>query len=158
VSIGASPARIVAAFFDPEALRVWWQVTRAVTTPRTLGVFAVEWEPTTGRDEILGPLGGVFRGTVLEHRAADGTFFLGDCYWLPPEGDPIGPMALEVTCAPEGATTRLRVSQTGCDRGTRWTRYYAVITPGWKSSLQALKQYLEGKPGAPAAGPAASRG
>ena len=46
-----------------------------------------------------GRLGGVFRGTVMQFEAGRG-FFLADVYWLPPDGDPIGPMALEVTCAP----------------------------------------------------------
>ena len=55
------------AFFDPHALAVWWQAARSVTTPRPLGVYAIEWEPSLEPDEILGRLGGVFHGTVMEY-------------------------------------------------------------------------------------------
>ena len=144
--IGASPALIMGAFFDPQALQVWWQACRTVTTPKALGVYAIEWEPTNFRDEVLGRLGGVFHGTVLEYRAAEGSFFIADAYWLPPEGDPIGPMSLEVSCTVEGTSTRLRVAQNGHEQSVRWNRYYAVITPGWRSSLRALKRYIEEGP------------
>jgi hypothetical protein len=120
--ISAPAAHVLTAFFTPSALQVWWQTVKAITTPRTLGVYAVEWEPTAFRDEILGPLGGVFHGTVLEYRARDHAFFLADCYWLPPEGEPIGPMALDVSCTIEGVETRLSVSQTGHDKSLRWER------------------------------------
>jgi uncharacterized protein YndB with AHSA1/START domain len=142
LQIAASPARVLAAFFDPIALALWWQAVRSVTTPRPLGVYAIEWEPTPFRDEVLGPLGGVFHGTVIDYHAGL-EFVLGDAFWLPPEGDPIGPMALDVTCTAEGRSTRLHVAQRGIGEGDRWRRYYSVITPGWRSSLRALKTYLE---------------
>ena len=66
--IKAPPAAVLDAFFDAEAMAIWWQVSRAVCTPRPLGSYAVEWEPTDWRDEILGRLGGAFHGTVMEFR------------------------------------------------------------------------------------------
>ena len=122
-------ALVLKAFFDPAALGAWWQVVRSVTTPRALGPYTLEWRPTDFRDEILGRLGGVFRGTVMQFQPSEG-FFVADGFWLPPDGDPIGPMALEVTCTAVGqnrsAATRLRVTQTGCDDSVRWQRYYEV--------------------------------
>ena len=47
----APPAAILDAFFDADALRAWWQVSRSVCTPRPLGSFALEWESTRSRDE-----------------------------------------------------------------------------------------------------------
>lgn len=140
--IAADPVRVLAAFFDPDALGTWWQTIRSVTIPRPLGAYAVEWKATPFRDEVLGPLGGVFHGTVMEYRAGR-EFFVAEAYWLPPSGDPLGPMALEVTCRREGAGTRLQIRQSGADDGVRWQRYYAIITSGWQTSLQALKRYLE---------------
>src|SRR4051812_34018806 len=90
VLVEAPADRVLTAFFDPAALVAWWQVVRSVTTPRALGAYAVEWRPTDFRDEILGRLGGVFRGTVM-HFDPEGGFFLADGFWLPPDGDPIGP-------------------------------------------------------------------
>src|SRR5437868_15182950 len=90
---------VLRAFFDAAALQAWWQVSRSVTTPRVLGPYAVEWAPADFRDEIVGRLGGVFRGTVMQFESSTG-FFVADAYWLPPDGEPIGPMALDVRCVP----------------------------------------------------------
>jgi uncharacterized protein YndB with AHSA1/START domain len=145
VAIEAPAARVFSAFFDADALGTWWQVLRAVTTPRALGPYAIEWRPTDFRDEVLGRLGGVFRGTVMHVDAGRG-FFVADAYWLPPEGDPIGPMALEVTCTPEAtnpAATRVRVVQSGFEESVRWRRYYEVVGVGWERALSSLKMLLE---------------
>jgi uncharacterized protein YndB with AHSA1/START domain len=142
--IAATPGRVMAAFFDPDALATWWQTVRSVTTPRALGVYAVEWEPTPDADEVLGRLGGAFHGTVMDY-VAGRELLVADAWWLPPDGDPIGPMSLEVTCRLEGGGCRLRVRQSGFEDGTRWRRYYDVIAHGWTTSLAALKQYLEGR-------------
>jgi uncharacterized protein YndB with AHSA1/START domain len=143
VVIAAPPGRVLQAFFDADALGAWWQVRRSVTTPRVLGVYAIEWAPTDFRDELLGRLGGVFRGTVMQFRPGEG-FFVADAYWLPPEGDPIGPMALQVTMTtdPDNAT-RVRVVQTGFEESARWRRYYDVIGAGWERALASLKSLLE---------------
>jgi hypothetical protein len=134
---------VLAAFFDPDALAVWWQVIRSVTTPRPFGAYAVEWEPTAFADEVLGPLGGTFHGTVIDYRAGR-EFLIADAYWLPPAGDPIGPMSLIVKCSMDGPACRLRITQHGFEESERWRRYYEIIAPGWQTSLAALKNYLEG--------------
>jgi uncharacterized protein YndB with AHSA1/START domain len=140
--IRASPERVLAAFFDPIAVATWWQTVRSVTTPAPMGVYAVEWEPTSFRDDLLGPLGGVFHGRLIDYDAGRG-FFVADAFWLPPEGDPIGPMGLHVTCRHDGPATTLRVQQTGYEESARWHRYYEVVTRGWRTSLCALRAYLE---------------
>ena len=140
--INAAPTRVLAAFFDPHALAIWWQVARSVTTPRPLGVYAVEWPPTAEADDLLGRLGGVFYGRVIEYLPGREAF-IADAWWLAPDGDPIGPMALAVSCRMSGPACRLVVKQTGFEDSPRWRRYYAVIAKGWQSSLAALKAYVE---------------
>ena len=140
--IAAPPGRVMRAFFDAQALNAWWQVEHAVTSPRTLGPYALEWPATDFSDEILGRLGGVFRGTVMQFHASQG-FFVADAYWLPPDGEPIGPMALHVTVRPESSGTQLRVEQTGYEESERWRRYYEVINHGWTRALAGLKALLE---------------
>ena len=142
IVIAAPPTLVMRAFFDSDALGAWWSVKRSVTTPRMLGAYAVEWPPTEYRDETLGRLGGVFRGTIMQFEAGRG-FFVADAYWLPPDGDPIGPMALEVTCAPAEAGTEVRVVQNGFEESVRWRRYYEVVTVGWQQALKAMKTLLE---------------
>ena len=142
IVITAAPGTVLTAFFDPAALTVWWDTIRSVTTPRPLGIYAIEWRNTPFSDELLGTLGGVFYGTVIDFHPGH-EFFLADAYWLPPQSEPFGPMALEVSCQTEGPATRLRVHQSGSDEGVRWQRYYALISAGWQSSLEGLKRYLE---------------
>jgi hypothetical protein len=154
IVINAPPGRVLKAFFEHEALNAWWQVTRSVTTPRMLGPYAIEWAPTDFRDAVLGRLGGVFRGTVMQFQEGRG-FFVADAFWLPPDGDPIGPMSLEVTCGPAeeygdvrfkqagSVATRLRVTQSGFEESVRWRRYYEVVSNGWERALESLKSLLE---------------
>jgi len=140
--IAAPPGRVMRAFFDAQALNAWWQVEHAVTTPRTLGPYALEWPVTDFRDDVLGRLGGVFRGTVMQCHPSQG-FFVADAYWLPPDGEPIGPMALQVTVRPESNGTHVRIEQTGFEESERWRRYYEVIGHGWTRALAGLKSLLE---------------
>jgi uncharacterized protein YndB with AHSA1/START domain len=140
--IGAPPDVVFNCFFQADALRAWWQVVRSVTTPVPFGVYAVEWASTPFRDDILGTLGGVFHGTVVEVRAGH-QFLVADAYWVPPEGEPIGPMVFEITCRQDPGGTRLHVRQDGYEPSPRWRRYYAVVARGWQVSLIALKRYAE---------------
>jgi uncharacterized protein YndB with AHSA1/START domain len=142
IIIAAPAGRVLKAFFDPDALNAWWQVAHAVTTPRALGPYVVEWASTDFRDEVLGRLGGVFHGTVMHFEPGLG-FFVADAFWLPPDGEPIGPMALEVTCTPADKGTRVRVTQKGFEESARWRRYYEVIGNGWERALASLKSLLE---------------
>lgn len=155
ITVAAPPAVVFGCFFKPDALRAWWQVVRSVTTPVPFGVYAVEWATTPYRDELLGALGGVLHGTVVDVRPGQ-RFFVADVYWVPPEGDPIGPMAIHVTCDPDPAGCRLQVRQEGYEPSPRWRRYYAVISRAWEISLSALKRYVETPSPAAAAGPAPS--
>jgi len=140
--IAAPPQKVYDAFFAPDSLRSWWQAVRSVTTPVPFGVYAIEWATTAYRDELLGPLGGVFHGTVVDVRAGS-EFLVADCWWVPPEGDPIGPMALHITCQAESGGCRLSVRQDGYDPSPRWRRYYAIVSRGWQISLAALKRQVE---------------
>ncbi len=143
VRISAAAGVVLRAFFEAEALSAWWQATHSVTTARTLGPYVIEWAPTVFRDDVLGRLGGVFRGTVVEVDTGRG-FFVADAFWLPPDGEPIGPMSLTISVEPEaGGVSRLRVVQRGFEESERWRRYYDVITQGWERALASLKSLLE---------------
>jgi uncharacterized protein YndB with AHSA1/START domain len=144
LTIAAPPAAVLDAFFDPEALATWWHVTRSLCVARPLGVYAIEWTPTEWKDDVLGRLGGAFRGTVIEFKAGR-EFFIADAYWLPPDGDPIGPMAFEATCATLGDRTVLKVRQSGWEESQRWTRYYELLTTGFTVALDQLKAYVESR-------------
>jgi uncharacterized protein YndB with AHSA1/START domain len=130
IVIAAPAASVIDAFFDPNALAVWWQVTRSVCIPKPLGSYAVEWEPTEWRDDVLGRLGGAFHATVMEFKPGR-EFFLADSWWL------------EATCSAQPGGTLLHLRQSGHEDSPRWNRYYEVVTPGWQRALLSMKEYLE---------------
>ena len=101
VAIAATPARVLDAFFNEADLTAWWHVSRSLCHARSFGNYAVEWPPTEWTDDVLGRWGGAFRGTVIDFKPGK-EFFIADAYWLPPDGDPIGPMAFEVSCTTLG--------------------------------------------------------
>lgn len=142
--IQAPPARVLAAFFSDTDLQRWWQVGRAVAVPRPLGMYAVEWAATDFRDDVLGRLGGTFHGTIIDYRP-NAAFFIAEAFWQPPDGDPIGPMALEVHCRPHGngRQTMVTVRQSGEGDGPRWQRYFDIMGRGWEAALQTLKEYID---------------
>ena len=100
IEIAAPPETVYSAFFSREALQRWWGVIASITGPRPLGIYALEWARSPEADPLLGPWGGAFYGVVIDVRLGR-EFFLADAYWMPPEGDPIGPMAVHVTCEPD---------------------------------------------------------
>jgi hypothetical protein len=102
----------------------------------------VEWEATEWRDNVLGRLGGAFKGTVIEFKPGR-EFFVADAYWLPPDGEPIGPMAFEVTCGLVSGRTVLHIRQSGFEHSDRWMRYYDVISTGLTVALEELKRHVE---------------
>lgn len=142
IAIAAPAETVFAAFFDAGMLATWWSALRSVTTPVPLGVFAVEWRTSEWVDDRLGPLGGVFHGTVVDVRAGR-EFTVAECWWLPPTGDPIGPMSLHVSCKPDREGCLLTVAQRGHEPSPRWDRYYELIGRGWHTSLAALKRLVE---------------
>ena len=142
LTIGAPPAVVLDAFFDPDALAVWWQARRSLCTPRMLGCYAVEFASPGSRDELLGPLGGVFHGTIVDWIAGREAL-VADAYWLPTMGDPIGPMVLEIRCTALEGGTVLSLRHSGWDNNPRWTRYYEILERSLPAALGELKRYLE---------------
>ena len=155
IQVTAAPTQVIAASFDSEALAVWWHAVRSVTTPRPLGVYAIEWETTSFQDDVLGSLGGVFYGTVMEFHPGR-SFLVTDAYWLLPQQPGKGPMALEVTCQIDGPATSLHVRQSGSENSEHWACSYELVSSGWSDSLAVLKNYLEqgAEPRLPARGQA----
>jgi hypothetical protein len=144
IRIRSAPERILAAFFEPRDLAAWWDVSNAVTVPRPLAPYAVQWPATTFRDEVLGRLGGTLHGSMMDFRQGEG-FFLAEVFYTPPDTAPVGPMALEVQvrAIDDGRSTELIVRQSGEDEGPRWRHYFAIMGGGWDRALEALREHLE---------------
>ena len=146
LAIEAPPERVLDAFFHDDDLAAWWHTSRSLCHPRPFGSYAVEWPTTDSKDNVLGRLGGAFRGTVIEFKPGR-EFLVADAYWLPPDGDPIGPMAFEASCTTLGERVVLRVRQSGGESNRRWTRYYELLAANLTASLVELKRHLESRSG-----------
>lgn len=142
ITLNAPATAVLDAFFQEDALAAWWGASRSLCMPRVLGTYVIEWGADGTSDDLLGPLGGTFRGTVIDV-VPGREFFVADAYWLPAEGDPIGPMAFEVTCTAAAATTTVTVRQSGWEASPRWTRYYEVLARTLPPALGRLKEYVE---------------
>jgi hypothetical protein len=107
-------------------------------------MYAIEWDSTDFRDDVLGRLGGTFHGTIVDYRQ-NAAFLVAEAFWQPPDGDPIGPMALEVQCRPHGngRSTMLTVRQSGEGDGPRWQRYFTIMGRGWEGALLEMKEYMD---------------
>ncbi len=132
------------AFVAHRDLAYWWQIERSVVVPRPSGPFAVTWSAGDEHDELLGQLGGTLHGTVIDYQP-DRSMFIADVYWQPPERDPLGPMALEISCHPDSdpTHTRITVRQSASEDGPRWQRYFVLTKSGWTDALTTLNDYLE---------------
>jgi len=135
------------AFFDSEVLGAWLATSRAIAVPRLLGPYVLEWPASNERDEVLGRTGGIFRATVM-HIDPNDHVFLADAFWLPPDGGPLGPLAVQITFSPKAKpdgrpSTLVRVVMTGFDDGVRWKRYLGLTTSQWQNALGVLKMLLE---------------
>jgi uncharacterized protein YndB with AHSA1/START domain len=144
IRIRATPQRVLDAFFNPDDLAKWWEVSRSVTLARPLGPFAVEWPATDFTDEVLGKLGGTLHGVVMDVSPGV-SFFVADLYYQPPNGHTIGPMALNVQARPldSGRSTELAVRLSADDEGPLSQRYFAIMGNGWDRALEALQVHLE---------------
>lgn len=147
VEVNATPRAVLEAFFDPDRLRRWTGAIRSVTIPRLLGPYVLERAPFDPRDDLFGRQGGVLRGIVLQFEPTRG-FFVADVFWLPPDTNPVGPTALDVSCTlcltGDGRpATRVRVVQSGFEDGVRWRRYADLARDEWRRALDSLKQLLE---------------
>jgi uncharacterized protein YndB with AHSA1/START domain len=147
MDITAFPDIVFGAFFDSTALAAWHGTSRSIAIPRLLGPYVLEWTPSVERDEVLGRMGGIFRATVM-HIEPNDHVFLADAFWLPPDGGPLGPLAVQITltaqATPDGTrSTLVRVVMTGFDNGVRWRRYLGLATTQWQTALGVLKRSLE---------------
>ena len=147
LEMSAPVEQVFQAFFDSAALGAWHATSRAIAVPRLLGPYVLEWPPSNERDEVLGRMGGIFRATVM-HIEPNDHVFLADAFWLPPDGGPLGPLAVQITFSPKATpdgrrSTLVRVVMTGFDDGVRWKRYLGLATSQWQKALGVLKMLLE---------------
>lgn len=146
-TIDVAAMQVLFAFLDVGAIKKWWKARNAVVQPRPGGLLVVEWPVGAhGKDEILGPTGGVLAG-VLDRSMSGHFVYFGALHWLTPNAEVFGPTRLEIDVFskndPRSKPTLLRVRGSAFQSGPRWERYRDLAARTWESTLVHLKTYCE---------------
>ena len=112
LTIDVAPTRAMGAFFDPHALVALVAGHSVGDDASRAGRLRDRMGAVRRRGRGARPAGGRLSRTIVEYIAGT-QLFVADAWWLPPDGDPLGPMGLQVSCAAEGSGCRLHVHQAG---------------------------------------------
>ena len=147
VDINATPRAIVDAFFKPGALSAWWGTTRSVTSACVLGAYALEWPVTTEVDPVLGRLGGVLHGTVMQYEATRrilrGQSVLASARRRPDRTDGARRLLRDVSGVRRPAGNEAPHRPDRLRGSARWRRYYERLQEQWPRSLETLRALVE---------------
>jgi uncharacterized protein YndB with AHSA1/START domain len=138
MEIFTEPERIIQAFTDPDMLRGWWEVERALIEKRIGGLYTLAWNIT---DRGFGFISsGIIKnyqpGSILE---------IGDFIYLNPGISILGPMSLIVRVKKKRDGAELYLCQDGYQNGPDWDWYYEAVKQAWPAVAKTLKEYLEKK-------------
>lgn len=134
--IKTTPAAIISAFTDPEMLRDWWNVERALVDARLGGVYALAWNIT---DKGFGFVStGIIKNYHHHH-----TLIIDNFVYMNPGKTFLGPMTLTIKAKEKEGLAELYLCQEGYQSGPDWDWYYEAVKSAWPTVVQTLKEYLE---------------
>ena len=137
VHIKADPVRITNAFLIHEDLKNWWGVQRSLVDPKPGGVWTLAWEISNAGIKY------VSSGIIHDHEPGE-YLRIDQLVYLNPEKQILGPMSLEIFCDESRVDRKVRLIQSGYQRGDDWDWYYEAVVHAWPHALDLLKNYLEG--------------
>jgi pyruvate kinase len=119
LTIDAPPAVVLDAFFNHDALADVVEGDALAVRAASTRCYAVEWDAPSG--VMMSWAGWVVRSKGRSSSSRpDGNSSLLTPTWLPPDGEPIGPMAFEATCSLVSGRTVLHIRQSGFEHSDRW--------------------------------------
>jgi uncharacterized protein YndB with AHSA1/START domain len=135
-TIHAAPPAIINAFIDPEKLRAWWQVDRALIVDKPGGLYTLAWGIT---DKGFGY---VSSGLINQYDP-ESMLVIENLVYMNPEKPLLGPMTLTVKATGSRDGAELYLCQDGYGEGPHWDWYYEAVKHAWPVVIQSLKAYLE---------------
>jgi uncharacterized protein YndB with AHSA1/START domain len=137
IDIDTQPDRIIQAFTDPEMLKSWWDVERALIEKRPGGLYSVAWQISDKGFKY------VSTGIIKEY-LRDSVLEIENFAYFNPERPILGPMSLTVKAKKKSDTvSALYLCQDGYQNGEDWDWYYGAVQNAWPIVLSTLKEYLE---------------
>jgi uncharacterized protein YndB with AHSA1/START domain len=137
IDINTQPEKIIQAFTDPEMLRGWWGVERALIDKRTGGIYSVAWQIT---DKGFGYIS---TGIIKEYQL-NSILEIENFAHFNPDKPILGPMTLMIKVLEKSpGVTALYLCQDGYQTGDEWDWYYESVQDAWPKVAKTLKEYLE---------------
>jgi uncharacterized protein YndB with AHSA1/START domain len=136
IEIATNPAQVIKAFTEPELLRAWWGVERALIEKRPGGLYSLIWDITEKG------MGHLTTGIVRQYEP-NGLFEVSDLVYFHPEREIMGPLSLRVIAKGKDGKTLLNLSQGSYQDGGDWDWYHASVSEAWPKAIQQLKSFLE---------------
>ncbi|MBR9998942.1 MAG: SRPBCC domain-containing protein [Cyclobacteriaceae bacterium] len=136
VRVKTTPENIISAFTNPDKLRTWWLVERALIDKKPDGLYTLAWNITENG------FGYVSTGIIKEYKSGR-ELVIDHMVYLNPERPFFGPMKLTVRAEKKNETTMAYICQEGYQEGKDWDWYYSAVKQAWPAVIQRLKEYLE---------------
>jgi uncharacterized protein YndB with AHSA1/START domain len=136
IEIATNPAQVIKAFTEPEMMRAWWGVERALVEKRPGGLYSLIWNIS---DKGMGH---VTTGIVRQCEP-HGLFEVSDMAYFSHEREILGPLSLRVLAKVKDGKTLLNFNQGGYQDGGDWDWYHAEMSEAWPKAIQSLKAFLE---------------
>ncbi len=137
-AIQATPDKIISAFTEPDMLKDWWDVERALIEKTVGGLYALAWNISDAA------IGFVSTGVIREYNPQ--SFLVIDRFvYLNPTKPFLGPMTLQIKVTGKGNISELYLCQGGYQQGADWDWYYKAVRQAWPVMVDKLKNYLEGE-------------
>lgn len=134
--VDAAAEEVIAAFLEPEALRAWWNVERALIEPEVGGIYALAWGITDRGFQYV-------TTGIVEALDRSGHLRIGRYTYFHPQRGIFGPMTLtvEALCR-NGGLTAMCITQDGYRQGADWDWYYAAVDQAWPQVAKGIAQYV----------------
>jgi uncharacterized protein YndB with AHSA1/START domain len=136
IEIATNPSQVIRAFTEPELLRAWWGVERALVEKRPGGLYSLVWNIS---DKGMGY---VSTG-IVQQCEPNGLFEVSDIVYFNHERAILGPMTLRVIAKVKDGKTLLNINEGGHQDGGDWDWYHSEVSASWPNAVQKLKAFLE---------------
>lgn len=136
IEIATNPSQVIKAFTEPELLREWWGVERALVEKRPGGLYSLVWGI---RD---GGMGMVTTG-IVQQCEPNGLLEVSDIVHFNHARAILGSMNLRVIAKIKDGKTLLNINQGGILEGPDWDSYREELKSSWPLAVAKLKEFLE---------------
>lgn len=138
VNVPATPASVMRAFLDQDALAGWWKVTRSFVDERDGGNWVICWDEY-GEDKTDHVWTGVI-DSITAQRLVISNMAMVEA------GRPIfAPLQLEIRCEPTAMGCQVTVIHRGYGEGEHWDWAHEAVVAGWQHVLQDLQDWFRSR-------------